>query len=359
MQPIRISRTAAILLLANWVVLPADVNREKVQPSSTITTTVGVVIAPTTVQKHRGYFVRDVQLHDFEIYDNGIRQRIIDDLQDSPFSLVVAVQRSADMAGMLPMISRIGPVLTDLIAGANGEMAMIAFDHHAQIIQNFTSDSDEFCQAMKRLKTGSYSHAVIDAVTASVRMLKDRSPARRRVVLVISEKWDKGSATSLREALTEAEFANVGIYSLNVSTAQAELTSAPHPQPPPALPTTAYHVPAGAPLTPTTIDQNYYLGNWAPLLQNILKEVQNLAGENTLEVLTRFTGGAGYSFDSRTTLDAALRKLNEDLHSQYLLSYAPNNLNESGLHQIRVVVVNHPKVKVRSRAGYWVAAVAK
>jgi len=350
-------RAAALVLLINSIALHGG-GSGKLQPAETITTTVGVVVAPTTVQTHSGKFMRSLQLSDFEIYDNGRLQEISDDQRDSPFSLVVAIQRSADMQGMLPMIEKIGPVLTDLIAGANGEIALIAFDHNVELVQSFTSDSDKVCQSMKRLRPGGYSHAVVDAVTQSIRMLKDRPPERRRVVLVISEKWDKGSAGSLREALTEAEFANVSIYSFNVSTAQAQLTSRPQPQPPPLFPTTAYSIPAGAPLTPTTIDQNYYLGNWIPLFVDIFQEVADLTGENTLEVFTRFTGGEGYSFDSNETLDVALQKLNEELHAQYLLSYAPNNLDEGGFHEIKVVV-HHPYAKVRTRAGYWIAATAK
>lgn len=352
-------KAAMLLLLASFVTMLCGADSAKLGSADTITTTVDIVVAPTTVQKHSGEFVKGLQVSDFEVYDNDKLQRITDDLRDSPISLVVAIQRSADMEGMLPMVEKVGSVLTDLIVGANGEIALVAFDHRVQVLQSFTSDGDKACQAMKRLKTGGYSHAVIDAVTESIRMLKDRPRERRRVVLVIGEKWDKASTASLREALTEAEFANVTIYSLNVSTAQAELTSRPQPQPPPLLPTTAYHVPAGAPLTPTTIDQNYYLGNWVPLLVNIFQEVEDLTGDNTLEVFTRFTGGEEYSFDSNETLDAALQKLNEELHAQYLLSYSPNNLDEGGFHQIRVVVANHSNAKVRTRSGYWIAATPK
>ena len=360
-ESIQSSRKVAtsVLLFANCAALLLGADSAKLRPADTITTTVDIVVAPTTVQKHSGEFVTGLQVRDFEIYDNGKLQKITDDLRDSPFSLVVAVQRSADMEGMLPMVEKIGSVLTDLIVGASGEIAVVAFDHHVQLMQTFTNDGDEACQAMKRLKTGGYSHAVIDAVTESIRMLKDRPRERRRVVLVIGEKWDKGSTGSLREALTEAEFANVSIYSLNVSTAQAELTSRPQPQPPPLLPTTAYHVPAGAYLSPTAIDQNYYLGNWVPLFVNIFQEVADLTGDNTLEVFTRFTGGVEYSFDSNETLDVALQKFNQELHAQYLLSYSPNNLNEGGFHQIRVVVANHSKAKVRTRSGYWIAATTK
>ena len=333
--------------------LSGDVDPPKERPADTITTTVDVVITPTTVRAKSGDFVRNLQVQDFEVYDNDKLQKITDDLRDSPFSLVVAVQRSVNMTSMLPKIQRSGSVLTDLVVGQDGEIAVVAFDHRVQTMQDFTNDSERVSQALKNLKTGSYSHAAIDAVMESVRMLKNRPRERRRMVLVISEKWDKGSQASLREALIDAEFANVTIYSLNVSTVAAEATSPPMPQRPPSVPTTAFHVPAGAALTPTTIDQNYYLGNWIPLFIDVFQSVENIFTDNTLEAFTRFTGGEGFSFRDDRTLDRAMQDLNEDLHSQYLLSYAPNNIHEGGFHQIKVVV-KRPDLTIRNRAGYWI-----
>ncbi len=47
--------------------------------------------------------------------------------------------------------------------------------------------------------------------------------------------------------------------------------------------------------------------------------------------------------------------ISDELHSQYLLSYSPNNKTEGGFHEIKVIV-NRPNLEVRTRPGYWVAA---
>lgn len=326
----------------------------KERPTDTIGTSVTVVIAPTTVRTKSDEFKTDLQVQDFKLYDNDKLQKITADLRDSPFSMVVAIQRSADMTGMLPKVQRIGAALTDLVAGQDAEIAVVGFDHRVEVAQDFTGDSDKVRQALMDLKTGSYSHAAIDAVMKSVQMLQDRPPDRHRVILVVSQKWDRGSHSSLRGVLLQAQFANVTIYSLNVSTMAAEATSEPMPQRPPPVPITAQHVPAGAPLTLTTINQNYYLGNWVPLFVNIFHSVEDFFTDNTLEVFTRFTGGEGYSFHNDRSLGKALQNLSDDLHSQYLLSYAPSNLDEGGFHEIRVLVKGSD-LRVRTRPGYWIA----
>jgi len=77
--------------------------------------------------------------------------------------------------------------------------------------------------------------------------------------------------------------------------------------------------------------------------------------DDTLDVFTRYTGGKEYSFVSEKSLEKAVTGIGEELHSQYMLSYSPNNQTEGGFHEIKVVV-NRPGLEIRTRPGYWVAA---
>jgi VWFA-related protein len=332
---------------------PAKV--DKTQDTAKFTTGVNVVIAPTTVlDKHRDY-VNGLQIQDFQLFDNGKLQNITADVHDQPLSLVIAVQKSSNLNEILPKIQRIGSMLNDLVAGQDGEVAVLAFDHRIQLVQDFTSEDQKVSEALKKLSPGSANHAVNDAVVEAIRLLKNREKNRRRVLLLIAEKRDKGSENKLREVLTAAEFANVAIYSLDISSVVAAITGTPIPPPPPSIPTAAQHIPAGGAQTPTTIEQNYYNGNWVPVLVDIFKAVKSIFVDDTLDVFTRFTGGKEYSFVSERSLERAVEGISQELHSQYLLSYVPNNQNEGGFHEIRVTV-NRPNLEIRTRPGYWVAA---
>jgi VWFA-related protein len=158
----------------------------------------------------------------------------------------------------------------------------------------------------------------------------------------------------LREALTEAQFANVSIYSLDISTIVAALTDKGMPPRPPPIPAEAQHYPGGGASTPTTVDQNYYMGNYVPVFVDIFKAVKSVFVDDTLDVFTRFTGGREYSFVGERSLEKAISAISDELHSQYLLSYSPNNQTEGGFHEIKVIV-NRPNLEVRTRPGYWVA----
>jgi VWFA-related protein len=321
----------------------------------TFGTSVNVVIAPTTVRDRDGQFVNGLQLQDFELYDNNKLQKVNADVRDEPLSLVVAVQRSSNLTDFLPKIQNIGSMLNQLVAGQNGEIAVVGFDHRIQVMQDFTSEGAKVSEAMKKMTPGSSSHAVVDAVSESVRMLTHRSRDRRRVLLLIAEKRDRGSQLRVREALTQTQFANVSIYSIDISTVVAALTDKGMPPRPPSIPPEAQHLPGGFSSTPTTMDQNYYLGNYVPVFVDIFKAVKSVFVDDTLDVFTRFTGGREYSFIGEKSLEKAVSGIGDELHSQYLLSYSPNNQTEGGFHEIKVVV-NRPKLEVRTRPGYWVAA---
>jgi len=328
---------------------------DKPEKDLSIVTTVNVVIAPTTVLDRHGDYVNGLQLQDFSLYDNNKLQKINADVRDEPLSVVIAVQKSINLNDILPKIQRIGTMLNSLIGGEDGEMAVIAFDHRIQVMQDFTHEGQKIAEAMKKLTPGSNTHAVNDAVMEATRMLKHRPAERRRVLLLIAEKRDKGSQSHTREVLTEVEFANIAIYSLDISSVLAGLTGTPIPPPPPPIPATAQHIPAGGAQTPNTIDQNYYNGNVIPVFVDIFKAVKSIFVDDTLDVFTRFTGGKEYSFISERSLERAVEGISQEIHSQYLLSYAPNNQNEGGFHEIRVTV-NRPGLEIRTRPGYWVAA---
>ena len=328
------------------------------EPGSVIRTHVNVVIAPTTVRDRKGEFVDGLQVQDFQLFDNKKLQSIRADVKDEPLSLVVAVQKSYNLDQILPKIQRIGPMLNDLLAGQDGEVALIAFDHRIQTVQDFTNETTKISEALKNLKPGSSNHAVIDAEMAAIRMLRKRPPDRQRVLLLVAERTDKGSEARIREALEEAEFENVRIFSIDISTLVAQITGSAMPPRPPAVPTTAQHIPAGGALTPTTIDQNYYNGNYIPVFVDIFKGVKSLFVDDTLDVFTRFTGGTQYNFISEKSLEKAVQGIAQEMHNQYLLSYTPTNQTEGGFHEI-TVVVNRPSLEVRTRPGYYVAGRAE
>ena len=335
------------------------------QPASTdqsdlvIRERVNIVIAPTTVLDKDNGYVSGLEPKDFRLFDNGKLQTIQQDIAFIPLSVVVAIQRSASTEEVLPALKRIGTMLETLVLGETGEAAIILFDHRIQKMVDFTNDGAKLTEALQTLRPGGTSSVMNDAVIESVRMLKNRGPNRRRVILLIAETKDNGSGGRLREALREIQFNNVIVYPVNMSRWLNKLRTPDQPPRPSPLPPSAMPQVNGMPSTPNTQMQMGYggsFGNWIPLVGEIFTATKAIFVDNPQELLSKYSGGNEQSFVNLSGLEEAIRAIGEELHSQYLLSYNPNNKEDGGFHTIRVEVTK-PNLTVRTRAGYWMAAV--
>jgi VWFA-related protein len=311
------------------------------------------VLAPVTVTDRNGSFINGLNPLDFRLTDNGKVQNIAEDVASHPLSVVVAIQANADVEKILPQIKRLSSVFESLVLGDTGEIAVVGFDHRIQTLTDFTSDPVKVDAAFKKLSVGSYTSDLNDAAMSGINMLRNRPTTRRRILILVSENRDKGSKINVREVLTAAEFANVVIYSVNISQLVSALTAHAQPGRPDPVPPEAHQYPAGVIGTPTLTSQ-MEMGNWVPALKDIFLAAKGVFIADPLDIYTRYSGGREFSFKSQKALEHDISTLGEELHSQYMLTYSPNTQNESGFHQI-VVTVLKPDLKVRTRDGYWLA----
>ncbi|MCX6622391.1 MAG: VWA domain-containing protein [Acidobacteria bacterium] len=323
--------------------------------SPTIRVSVNTVIAPTTVLDRHGNYVANLKPHEFTLYDNGKAQNIQVDYAFVPISLVIAIQKSANMESMLPKIQRTAAMFQPLVVGEQGEIAVIAFDHRVQTVQDFTSDADKVAAAFKAIKIGSTQSALNDATQAATRMLRHRPEGRRRIVIVFSESRDTGSSVRAREVLTDLQLANVLLYSVDISHLLAAFTSHPQPPRPSATPPSAMPPQFGGPQTPDAVNYQGTMGNVLPAFLEIFKGVTGIFIDNPSELYSRYTGGKELSFKSEKGLQEAISKIGDEVHAQYLLTYSPNNKLEGGFHEIRVTI-DRSELRLRTRPGYWMAA---
>lgn len=319
-----------------------------------------LIYVPTTVtDKRTGGYIDGLTTANFQVYDNGKPQKINSDLVDQPVSIVLAVQANAEVAPIIPELRHAGILIHGLVSGKEGDLAILAFDHRMQdLTGGFTNDPNKIDDAMQKLTAGSSTAAVIDAIFTADRMLDVHDPRnlRRRIIVLLSRNVDKGSQANLKEAIDKLQFDNVIVYAINISkflTAMLEKQGYPRPAyggvPPAAMPTIPQHGPLSETDAVKTSD-----GNWLDLGPPLYRSIRDLFKKTPAEALTSFTGGRTYSFHNEQGLDRAITDIGADVNSQYVLTYAPNDLNEPGFHNIKVVV-DRPDLAVVARPGYWTA----
>ncbi len=342
---------------------PAKSERQAATPEPTgedvIRTSVENVLVPTTVFDPDGHgYVNGLSASDFEILDNGRPQKVVADFVQEPLSVVLAVQANSDVEPLLPVIRKSGILLHGLVTGENGDVAILAFDHRMQLLQDFTSDPNKIDDAMQKLKAGSSTAALIDAVVEADRMLlrhdRDRNNARRRVIILMSRNADKGSQAHLQETVRSMQFHNVIIYCVDVSKVLTAVLKKPdYPRPAHGgIPPEAQPNLRGAGIPSITSNVQEMNGNVLSAVPPILRSIHDLFKKSPAEAFTYFTGGTVYSFATQKGLEQAITDIGKNLNSQYVLSYSPNNKEEPGFHNIQVKV-DRPGLKIRTRPGYW------
>ncbi len=321
--------------------------------------TVNLVTAPVTVLGPDGRYVPGLEKQDFRVFDNYKPQQIIGfDISFLPISLVLCVQSSGRVEGLLPRIKKTGILYSDLVLGPEGEAALIHFDSKVEVLQDFTKDPDKLAEALKKLKPGSDATRMADAVWRAIRMLRNRPPNHRKIIVVVSESRENGSETSIGEVMRDAQLGDILIYAIRLSTVQGRLTRTPPPRRDPFPPgVSARPTAPGVVSTPTTAAQSRVeVVNVLPMIVEAIRGVKNLIFSDPLQALTEASGGKILAPVTEGGLEEAVTRIGEELRSQYLISYRPNNLNVGGFHEIRVEVAIEG-LRTRTRMGYWLGPI--
>ena len=193
---------------------------------------------------------------------------------------------------------------------------------------------------------------MLDGLRRALQMLGQRPAGRRRIVLMIAEKRDRGSAAKLPEVMEQVQRLNATVY---------WLTYSPFLEPFSVKPKTAEDLKpeaerikvakcAGCPKpddTPVPPD----LGPGGLLYG--LGELFRLNKPDLSSLFTRTTGGRTLSFLKKNGLEQAVQLIGEEIHRQYILTFQPKSSEPGQFHPLRVAVKNRPELQAKTREGYW------
>lgn len=344
----------------------ADVQQPPKDAQSKVKVRVSLVNTPVTVRNSHGEMVHNLEAQDFQVTDNGAPQKISHfDLGGDPISMVILVETSSRIAPLLPAMSKTGILFTQTVVGSTGEAAVVGFNDSVDKLQDFTTNSDLIESTIARLKLGTSGSKLYDAMSAGVEMLTGRpqatpeKPGRRRVLMIMSEATDDGSSAKLGEVLRQAQLANVTIYSVGLSTTNAELRSKPKDTRPEMNPPGTFPLPPfpGSVQTPTTEENRS--GNIDLMAAAVwaVQHIHDAVKANALELATTATGGAHLAAFKDRSIEKAIDEIGGEIHSQYTISYMPTDADVPGYHEIKVNVVRNDakNLKIRARPGYYLA----
>jgi hypothetical protein len=183
-------------------------------------------------------------------------------------------------------------------------------------------------------------------------MLQKRPPQRRRIVLIIAEKRDRGSEDGLADIAERVQRLNATVYWLTFSPFLQPFTEKPKTME--DLKPEAERIKVSKCALCTAPDDRA-----APLdlgpggLNYALGELFRLKKPDLSTIFPAATGGRSAGFLKKKALEDTVQRIAEEVHRQYILSFVPAKSEPGEFHKLRVAVRSRPELQTRTRAGYW------
>ena len=273
-------------------------------PPQTFRSAAAAVTVDVTVRDRSRRAITGLGPADFEVLDNGVRQRVTEvSYERLPIDVTVALDVSYSVTGdLLERLRRgVSQLMGDL--GRPDRLKLILFNMRVTRSMDFTRDVKSVERSIRGAAAGGGT-ALLD--TVSVALVSASSPDRRQLIVVFTDGSDTSSTTSPSTIIEVAGHARATVTFVVPTTAPTPVITFSSAIPI-VIPTPA--APAALPL-PLPL---------SPLLATLAKE----------------TGGSVLPVGATADLSAAFRRVLEEFRSAYVLYYTPTGVDRAGYHADR------------------------
>lgn len=262
-----------------------------------------------TVTDKRGKFIRDLKRENFAVSDN---KKKVPDLRSfsSETNLPLRVGLLIDLSSSIRERFKFEQeaaieFLAQIIRPKQDYAFTIGFDTAPETTQDWTNSTEKLSTGIRMMRPGGGT-ALYDAVYLACRdklaKRQESTPAPvRRAIILLSDGDDNQSRATLKETIDMAQRAEVIIYTISTSASPNE-------------------------------DK----------------------GDRVLKKLSEETGGRTFHPFKIEQVADAFRDIQEELRSQYALSFKPPELVADGsYHEIGIEIPQNKKLQIRARKGYY------
>jgi Ca-activated chloride channel homolog len=263
----------------------------------------------TVTDKHNK-FVKDLKQAQFTILDNNMPPRQVTNFEsetDLPLRVGLLIDASNSIKDRFSFEQQASiEFLRQIIRPRTDKAFILAFDEVTDLTQDFTSDMNQLTHGVNVIRPGGGT-ALWDAVFTSCRdkLMNERAEGTngtvRKAIILVSDGDDNQSRMTRQEAYDMAQRSGVIIYAISTN------------------------------------------------LSNIYDN-----GDRNLKMLAEATGGRAFFPSKIHDLTGAFKSIQEELRSQYSVSYKPDQFDGSGKYRPIQIVAENKKFHVRAKKGYFV-----
>ncbi len=272
-------------------------------------------------------FITNLAKSDCTVAEDKTPQTIRNFTQEKslPLTIGLLLDTSGSQTNVLPLEKESGATFLRDVLTPKDEAFLISFDINVDLLSDYTNRASEISRAMNKaqINTGATYGSItgngpprgtllFDAVYLAAHD-KLSMEAGRKILVLLTDGGDQGSQETLKSATEAAQKANAIVYVILIA------------------------------------DHAFYNGGSFNLGDSGARDMDRLASD---------TGGRviNVGHDGKK-LEDAFRQIQDELRTQYLLSYTPTNAKADGT--FRKISLNCGKnLKVQTRTGYYAISAA-
>ena len=337
---------------------PADSNGSRTSSTPTptprsedeeIKVETNLVTMPVSVLNRDGGFVTGLLQRDFEIFENGEKQKIeYFQSVEHPITVILMIDVSPSTSFRIEEIQNAAISFVDQLRPTDRVMVM-AFHKSVQVLSEATNDRAKLRNAIRVAKFGEGTSLYEAIDRASTRYL--RRIEGRKAIVIFTDGVDTTSKLANRVSTVEGiEKTDALVYPIRFDTNRGRRGGGGW-----------------------SSSQRGREGGWGgavgivfdrPAPPGAVGPVGSISGEyeiglEYLEGLASKSGGRLYEADSTRGLDTAFAGIAEELRRQYYVGYYPESTGEKGERRQIKVQVMRPGLIVRSRSSYIVGSTSE
>ena len=336
--------TQAVILTIIFLVVHASLGQNAFSrqdaPVQTIRSATTLVAVPTLVRLPSGEFVTGVDASRFQLFDNGIKQKVsIEESGDQPIAVVVLMQTGGQGPSQFPIYRSLPKMLDSIIGDSVHEIMLVTFDSRIKETWYFPARTDGVLYAMSHPLAGDDGAAILDAVNHAIDLLQQEPGDFRRIVLLLSQPEDEGSRTSAEEVVRHLGESSTSVYSLTFS---------PHKSPPQFRSKNEVNTPRreSSHYRPS---EDKRADDMSTPLGVALKGMR----KKTAEEIAVLSGGEYFRFRDQADFETQLSAVAGDVHNGCMLSFQPI-VHQPGFHTLAIRLdPQKTHLNVVARTSYW------
>jgi Ca-activated chloride channel family protein len=274
---------------------------------TTIRSIVNEVNVVFTVTDKHGHYVRDLKKENFKVVDDSKPAAEIRSFHaeaNLPLEVGLLVDASNSVRDRFKFEQQAATeFLNQTIRPKYDQAFVVGFDVTPEVTQDFTDNTEKLSVGVRSLRPGGGT-AMYDALYFACRdklMKAQHTGPVRRAIILLSDGDDNQSHVTREEAIEMAQRAEVIVYTISTN-----LSGAGH------------------------------------------------HGDKVLERIADATGGRAYVPFQITEVANAFAAIQEELRSQYAISYKPADFASDGHYRsVEILALGQKGLRVRSRHGYY------